>query len=67
MGVEKPDPEIFRFALKELSLTNSPEKVLYVGNEYKADVLGARAAGLVPVLIDPRGDYEHADCLRFSH
>jgi HAD superfamily hydrolase (TIGR01549 family) len=62
-GVEKPDPAIFQRALADLSLSVTDETVLYVGNEYRADVLGARAAGLVPVLIDRDGLYPHADCL----
>ena len=65
VGVEKPDPAIFRLALAELSLP--PEQmVLYVGNEYRADVMGARAAGLTPVLIDRYALYPHADCHRFA-
>ncbi len=65
-GVEKPDPAIFQRALDGLSLTAKTHQILYVGNEYRADVLGARAAGLTPVLIDRSGVYKHADCLRFS-
>jgi putative hydrolase of the HAD superfamily len=64
-GVEKPDPAIFKLALAQLGLTPPSHRVLYVGNEYRADVLGARAAGLIPVLIDRHGLYRHADCLRF--
>ncbi|HEY8188895.1 MAG TPA: HAD family hydrolase, partial [Pyrinomonadaceae bacterium] len=48
-GVEKPDPAIFHLALDRLSLSASTQTVLYVGNEYRADVMGARAAGLTPV------------------
>jgi putative hydrolase of the HAD superfamily len=65
-GVEKPDPAIFAIALKQLSLSSQADQVLYIGNEYRADVLGARVAGLVPVLIDKDGVYPHADCLRFA-
>lgn len=65
-GVEKPDPVIFLRAADELSLSVTADPVLYVGNEYRADVLGARAAGLIPVLIDRNNLYQHADCLRFS-
>jgi putative hydrolase of the HAD superfamily len=65
-GVEKPDSEIFKLALADLSLSVEAEKVVYVGNEYHADVLGARAAGLVPVLIDRDGLYPHADCLCYA-
>lgn len=66
VGVEKPDPAIFRRAADELSLSVETDRILYVGNEYRADVLGARAAGLTPVLIDRDGLYQHADCLRFT-
>ena len=65
VGVEKPDPAIFRLALAELSLS-APQHVLYVGNEYRADVMGARAAGLTPVLIDRYALYPHADCHHFA-
>jgi putative hydrolase of the HAD superfamily len=65
-GVEKPDPAIFRRAVDELSLSVETDRILYVGNEYRADVIGARAAGLIPVLIDRNGFYNHADCLRFT-
>jgi len=65
-GVEKPDPAIFRLALAELSLLPLEQTVLYVGNEYRADVMGARAAGLTPVLIDRYALYPHADCHRFA-
>jgi putative hydrolase of the HAD superfamily len=49
-GVGKPDPAIFTEALALLSV--SPEHALYVGDSHHHDVLGARAAGLTPVLID---------------
>ena len=65
VGVEKPDPGIFRIALDQLRMSRSPERVLYVGNEYRADVIGSRSAGLTPVLIDCPDLYPHADCLRF--
>jgi putative hydrolase of the HAD superfamily len=64
-GVEKPDPAIFRRAAENLSLNLDMDRVLYVGNEYRADVLGARHAGLTPVLIDRNQLYKHADCLSF--
>jgi len=65
-GVEKPDPAIFLLAAAEFSLSPKTNRILYVGNEYRADVMGARAAGLIPVLIDRNSLYKHADCLRFS-
>lgn len=65
-GVEKPNPLIFRRAVEELALSAPTDRILYVGNEYRADVSGARSAGLMPVLIDRKNRYQHADCLRFT-
>ncbi len=48
-GVEKPHPAIFRLALEKLQV--APERALHVGDNYAADVLGARSAGLDAVLI----------------
>lgn len=49
-GVGKPAPEIFLRTMELLDLP--PERAIYVGDSYDNDVLGARAAGLTPVLID---------------
>jgi len=59
-GVEKPDPEIFRRALRRLGV--APERAAYIGDIYSIDAVGARAAGLQPVLIDPTGAYAASDC-----
>jgi putative hydrolase of the HAD superfamily len=64
--VEKPNPAIFILTAAELNLSVETKRILYVGNEYRADVMGARAAGLTPVLIDRHCLYKHADCPRFT-
>ena len=51
VGVEKPDPAIFGFALRAMEL--DPARCLYVGDSVRFDVAGARAAGLSPVLVTP--------------
>ncbi len=51
VGVEKPDPRIFRAATDRLGV--EPGRCLYVGDLYQVDVVGARAAGLRPLLLDP--------------
>ncbi|MDZ7362818.1 MAG: HAD family hydrolase [candidate division KSB1 bacterium] len=51
VGVEKPDPRIFELALQQLGLP--ADRCVYVGDNYDRDVIGARRAGLVPILIDP--------------
>ncbi len=59
-GYAKPSAEIFRHALARAQLP--PEQCLYVGDTYVQDVLGARAAGLHPVLIDREGHAPPLDC-----
>jgi len=56
VGAPKPDPEIF---VRALALAGAaPEAALHVGDDVEADVEGARAAGLTPVLIDRDGTLE---------
>lgn len=63
VGIEKPDPGIFHRALGELGV--AAEAALHVGDTGWADVVGARAAGVRPVHLDPyedcrlRGDHDH--------
>jgi putative hydrolase of the HAD superfamily len=60
VGVAKPDPHIFDFAL-----VHFPEfdrgRIAYVGDSVTMDVGGARAAGLYPILLDPHDDHPEAD------
>ena len=63
VGIAKPDPQIFEFALVEHSETPR-DRILYVGDSVSMDVNGSRAAGLVPVLIDPFDDHDAADFAR---
>jgi HAD superfamily hydrolase (TIGR01509 family) len=56
----KPDPQIFLHAARRAEV--EPQEAFYVGDNYYADVLGAREAGLQPVLFDPAGVFPEADC-----
>ena len=58
--VWKPDPGIFEHGLQRVNLR--AEEVIYVGDNYYADVVGARSAGLQPVLYDPLGIFPDPDC-----
>lgn len=49
-GSQKPDVSIFREALRRTG--SDPETSIHVGDNYIADVLGARAAGIDGVLVD---------------
>jgi HAD superfamily hydrolase (TIGR01549 family) len=62
LGVAKPDPAVFQMALARIGA--APEGAVYVGDTYLKDVLGARAAGLYPVLLDRAGQQPAPDCSR---
>jgi putative hydrolase of the HAD superfamily len=56
VGLTKPNPAIFLEAVRRAGV-NAPE-MLYVGDQYQIDVLGARAAGLKSLLLDRHGYYK---------
>jgi len=60
VGVAKPDPTIFRLALARAGVP--PERAIYVGDAYPLDVIGARAAGIAPILMLREGDLPPLDC-----
>ena len=62
VGVSKPDPRIFRIALEAMQL--APDEAWYVGDTPAIDVEGARAGGLMPIVMDPYGLQEGADYAR---
>jgi len=64
VGVEKPDRRIFQLALQACGA--APADAVYVGDIYEIDVLGARRAGIEPLLIDPLGGYGAVDCHRIA-
>lgn len=63
VGAEKPDPAIFRAALKRAGVKAS--EAVHVGDQYHSDVLGARNAGIRPLLLDREDFYpQFTDCIR---
>jgi putative hydrolase of the HAD superfamily len=55
VGIEKPDPAIFVLALARLG--TAPGRTLFVGDIRSVDEVGARAAGMLFVLLDATGAY----------
>jgi putative hydrolase of the HAD superfamily len=60
VGIEKPDPRIFRLALEQAGMSAADS--YYVGDIYAVDVVGSRSAGMVPVLLDPFGRHGGRGC-----
>lgn len=60
VGVAKPDPRIFDFALPSFGEVDRG-RIAYIGDSVVMDVGGAGAAGLLPILLDPYDDHAGAD------
>ena len=54
VGVKKPNPEIFHYALKKAGA--KAEESLMIGDEMAVDIDGARAAGMDQLLFNPSGE-----------
>jgi putative hydrolase of the HAD superfamily len=66
VGIAKPDPRIFDFALPHFSGIDK-SRIAYVGDSVVMDIGGALAAGLTPILVDPYDDaVDLVDCRRIS-
>jgi len=50
VGLHKPDPRIFQLACDRVGV--QPGDAVHVGDHHYADILGASAVGMIPVLID---------------
>jgi HAD superfamily hydrolase (TIGR01509 family) len=53
LGIDKPDPRIFHYALDQLGI--APQEVgrtAMVGNDLAADIAGANGAGMISVWLD---------------
>ncbi|MFN2462309.1 MAG: HAD family hydrolase, partial [Candidatus Dormibacteria bacterium] len=59
-GAMKPDGRIWATTLRRMGVEAAD--TWHVGDNYWADVLGARAAGLTPVLVDREGHVPRPDC-----
>jgi putative hydrolase of the HAD superfamily len=60
VGSAKPHRQIFLKGLAALGC--APEHAVHVGDDYWADVVGARDIGMHPVLVDRDHEAVHSDC-----
>jgi len=62
LGVCKPDPAFFTRICSEAGL--NPAHSVLIGNDYKKDIVGAKAAGMKTILVNhagAQGPFELAD------
>ena len=65
VGASKPEPAIFQSALDRAGVEAA--EAIHVGDQYALDVVGARRAGISPILIDRFDLYpEVTDCPRIQ-
>ena len=63
-GIEKPDPAIYHLATQRAGV--EPQRAVHIGDSPVMDMEPARAAGLVPVLLDRAGRYPDAPYARLE-
>lgn len=61
VGFHKPQPQIFELALDSLQVP--AEATLHVGDDWDADVEGARSVGITPVWLDRKRGTRRTDAL----
>ena len=64
VGSEKPERVIFDEALHRMAVT--PDHAIHVGDFYALDVVGARGAGMTPILFDMADLFTDRDCIRIG-
>lgn len=63
---DKPDPRTFQTVAEKLKAP--PNETLFIGGDYEVDALGARSAGMTPVLVDRKGVQQtHTDVTRIPN
>ena len=59
---------VWQIFLRGLTLLDCrPEHAVHVGDDYWADVVGARGIGMHPVLLDRDHETVRSDCLTITH
>jgi putative hydrolase of the HAD superfamily len=56
-GWRKPHPQMFEAAISQSQCKMS--EIVYVGDDYECDLLGARKAGIYAILLDRSGQNQH--------
>lgn len=62
VGLRKPDPRIFELACERIGVR--PAEAVHVGDHHYADIIGASAAGMNPVMIDRTGSLRPPAAIR---
>lgn len=62
MGVEKPDPRIFKEALNRMGC--KPEDSVMVGDKFKEDIIGAVNAGMSAILVNSKLKDDEKDYIK---
>lgn len=60
----KPEPEIFYYILRLTDLI--PEEMVYVGDNYEYDIVGATKVGILAILIDREQKHLGLACNKIS-
>ncbi|MFX1297019.1 MAG: TIGR02253 family HAD-type hydrolase [Promethearchaeota archaeon] len=58
VGIRKPNPKLFELALQRLNV--KPDETIYIGDNYKRDIVPCMKLGILSVLVHRGGKHNHA-------
>jgi putative hydrolase of the HAD superfamily len=64
VGSAKPDKKIFEEALRLSGV--APHETCHIGDEVRTDVVGAKQAGIHPILLDRNNRFENVDATKIT-
>lgn len=64
IGIEKPDPKMFKAVLRKLGLNE--DETIMVGDDFQKDILGASRIGIKAVWYNPKGLPSESGCEYFQ-
>lgn len=67
VGLSKPDPKIFTYTARKIGV--DPKDVIFIGDSYHTDVIGAKKAGCDIAIIDRKNNHEKKkfDCIYLNN
>ncbi|SJZ41886.1 YjjG family noncanonical pyrimidine nucleotidase [Garciella nitratireducens] len=64
VGCSKPNEGIFQYAIKKSGC--SPKEIVYVGDDYKIDILAANKMNIIGILLDPQNKMKEDSIIKIK-
>ncbi|MCL4385856.1 MAG: HAD family hydrolase [Cyanobacteria bacterium] len=65
IGFSKPNKKVFDYVINKLKCNKN--EIIYVGDNYFVDIMGALSAGIIPILIDREDKENKNNCIKIKN